>query len=208
MIHLMDAIPLFPLSRALFPDGVLHLRIFEVRYLDMVRKCIANDSPFGVVVLLEGSEVRSPEGVETLASTGVLARIDDWRAPLPALMHIRCLGAERFRLTEKQKGQFGLWTGAIETIAQPSPLPVPPNLQAAANTLGRLIADMQKEGMPAAAMPLAPPFRLDECGWVADRWCELLPLAPEQAQDLLALDDAQERLRVVYDILKHQGLLR
>ena len=68
--------PVVSLSRALFPGGVLHLRVFEVRYLDMVRRCIADGTGFGVVALLSGNEVRSPEGLETLAPVGTMARID------------------------------------------------------------------------------------------------------------------------------------
>ncbi|MCH1998346.1 LON peptidase substrate-binding domain-containing protein, partial [Achromobacter xylosoxidans] len=78
----MATIPLFPLSNALFPAGVLHLRIFEVRYLDMIRRCIADGTEFGVVALLAGNEVRSPEGQEVLADVGTLARIDAWDAPM------------------------------------------------------------------------------------------------------------------------------
>ncbi len=79
----MSLIPLFPLSNALFPAGVLHLRIFEVRYLDMIRRCIVDGSEFGVVGLLSGQEVRTPEGVEILAPVGTMARIDAWDEALP-----------------------------------------------------------------------------------------------------------------------------
>src|SRR6478735_8257500 len=58
------SIPLFPLSTVLFPDGVLPLQIFEVRYLDMISRCLTDDEPFGVVLLTHGQEVRAPEGLE------------------------------------------------------------------------------------------------------------------------------------------------
>src|SRR5690625_8054379 len=67
-------LPLFPLSRPLFPDGALSLRVFEIRYLNMIRRCIDEQSEFGVVLLLEGSEVRSPTGRETLATAGTRAK--------------------------------------------------------------------------------------------------------------------------------------
>ncbi|MGS0757323.1 LON peptidase substrate-binding domain-containing protein, partial [Roseateles sp. GG27B] len=40
-------IPLFPLQAVLFPGGYLPLRIFEVRYLDMMSRCQQAQMPFG-----------------------------------------------------------------------------------------------------------------------------------------------------------------
>ncbi|WP_459618235.1 LON peptidase substrate-binding domain-containing protein [Bordetella sp. 2513F-2] len=193
----MQEIPLFPLSNALFPDGVVHLRVFEVRYLDMIRRCIAEGSEFGVVGLLSGSEVRTPEGVPELAAVGTCARIQHWEAPMPALLTLSCVGTTRFRLYASRPAKYGLWMGMAEPLAAPVVQPVPPELQPAADALGQLIAGMQREGLPAQAMPVAPPFRLDESGWVADRWCELLPLPQAEKAELLALDDPIERLRRV-----------
>ncbi|WP_241059302.1 LON peptidase substrate-binding domain-containing protein [Achromobacter xylosoxidans] len=193
----MATIPLFPLSNALFPAGVLHLRIFEVRYLDMIRRCIADGTEFGVVALLAGNEVRSPEGQEVLADVGTLARIDAWDAPMPALLQLRCVGTSRFRLVSSQLAKYGLWMGEIEPIPDDPPLPVPAPLQPCADALGRLVAQWQQEGVPADRMPVAPPYRLDECAWVADRWCELLPLPAADQVRLLALTDPRARLEAV-----------
>ncbi|MDX3893391.1 LON peptidase substrate-binding domain-containing protein [Pusillimonas sp.] len=202
----MDEIPLFPLGRALFPDGVLHLRVFEVRYLDMIRRCIADGSEFGVVGLLEGREVRSPESVETLATAGTMARIDTWHAPMPALIHVRCIGTAPFELLSSRQEKYGLWVGRPAPLAPDPPTPLPASLKPSADVLGRLIANMQKEQMPAAAMPLAPPFKLDECGWVADRWAELLPLTALQRQNLLKMRDPRQRLERVQGYIRLHGL--
>ncbi|WP_144634108.1 LON peptidase substrate-binding domain-containing protein [Bordetella genomosp. 13] len=200
----MAEIPLFPLSNALFPAGVLHLRIFEVRYLDMIRRCLADGTEFGVVVLLAGNEVRTPEGSETLATVGTMARIVQCDAPMPALLEVACAGTTRFRLVSAKRAQYGLWLGQAEPLPQPPEAEVPHDLQPSADALGQLIAGMQRDGVPAASMPLAPPFRLDECGWVADRWAELLQLRPAEKARLLGLDDPVARLRAIQDAL--QGL--
>lgn len=202
----MSLIPLFPLSNALFPGGVVHLRIFEVRYLDMIRRSIAENTEFGIVGLLAGSEVRSPEGVETLSPVGTMARVDTWEAPMPALLEIRCTGTSRFRLLSSEVAKYGLWMGETEPIADDPPTSVPAAMQASADALGRLVAQWQKDGVPAERMPLAPPFRLDDCGWVANRWCELLPLPPDDKATLLALSDPVARLAAIQDVLRGQGL--
>ena len=197
----MNAIPLFPLSNALFPEGVMHLRIFEVRYLDMVKKCIADGTAFGVVPLLSGQEVRSPESIETFSSVGTLAKIESWDAPAPALITLRCRGTTRFRLTDHHKGPLGLWQGhAVEMLEAP-PVAVPDTLQPTADALGKLIANLQREGIPNSQLPVAAPFKLDEAGWVADRWAELMALPPSEKERLLSMEDAVARLQRVQDYL-------
>jgi Lon protease-like protein len=103
----MSALPLFPLNTVLFPDGSLSLQIFEVRYLDLIGKCYKNGTPFGVVSLVHGQEVRRrdpavPTGEafahEVFADVGTLAHIAEFAAPQPGLMAIRCSGGARFRI--------------------------------------------------------------------------------------------------------------
>jgi Lon protease-like protein len=104
-------------------------------------------------------------------------------------------------------GKFGLWTGEIETLQDDEPREIPRELQPAANSLGTLIADLQRRATPQALMPIAAPFRLDECGWVADRWAEILPLTPTFKQDLLLTADPELRLAKVHTMLDERGLL-
>lgn len=199
----MTTIPLFPLRHALFPDGVLHLQIFEVRYLHMVRRCVEEGASFGVVGLLAGNEVRTPEGVEELANAGTLARIQEWEIVMPGLMRISCVGTKRFRLHSSYEGQYGLWMGEVEFLADDPALPLQQPLQRSADLLGRLIADLQEQG--SAAMPIAPPYRLDDSAWVANRLCELLPLSMECKQELLCMPDPVQRLAWVDRWLEERG---
>ena len=93
-------IPLFPLSSVLFPGGRLPLKIFEQRYLDLVRNCLKEDSGFGVVCITEGTEVAKPGvGLPQLAEQGCYARIVDWDSLPDGLLGITVEGGQRFRLT-------------------------------------------------------------------------------------------------------------
>lgn len=203
----MTSIPLFPLNTVLYPDGYLPLQIFEVRYLDMIRNCINGEQPFGVVQLLTGAEVRKPGQHETLAPVGTLARVMDWSAPLSGLLQIKCMGTQRFRVISTEQLKHGLWMGEIDMLAPDLPVPIPPEQQNVADALGALIRTLQEEKIPAEQMPLQPPYRLDESGWVANRWCELLSLTPMQKQLLLSQDNAVLRLELVQDVLADNGLL-
>lgn len=201
------SIPLFPLATVLFPDGVLPLQIFEVRYLDMINKCIANGTQFGVVSLTQGSEVRKPEVTETFAAVGTLARISEWQAPQQGLLQICCSGTTRFRIASSEQLKHGLWVAQTTPIESDQIVAIPAELQNTAIALGKLIASLQDEGVPANEMPIAPPYRLDECGWVANRWCELLPISAAQKQRLLELDSPLVRLELIQDALAEQGVL-
>lgn len=204
----MASIPLFPLNTVLFPDGQLPLQVFEVRYLDMVQKCIDRGSEFGVVSLLQGHEVRKPgRGTESLSTVGTMARIVDWSVPMAGLMQIACIGTTRFRVTGSEQLKHGLWVAEVEMLPDDRVVPVPSDQEDVATALGTLIASLQKKRLAPAQMPLAPPFRLDEAGWVANRWCELLRLNLHEKQRLLAQDNPVLRLELVQDVLNENGLL-
>jgi len=100
-----------------------------------------------------------------------------------------------------------LWTGDATFMADDPVRAIPDHLQPAADALGKLIAELQQSGVPQEQMPLAPPFRLDEAGWVANRWCELLPVPAAQKQTLLEMPDPALRLEYVQDYMADRGLL-
>jgi Lon protease-like protein len=203
----MITIPLFPLNAVFYPDGHLALQVFEVRYLDMIRKCIAAGLPFGVVALSHGSEVRKPDQQETFAGVGTIAHIETWLAPQPALLQIVCRGGQRFRILSSARQNNGLWLADVELMEGDIVLAIPQDQQDVAGALGALIRSLQEGAVPADQMPVIGPFRLDECGWVANRWCELLDLTSDQKQRLLEQPSPLVRLELVQDLLTEKGWL-
>jgi len=203
----MASIPLFPLNITLFPDGHLPLQVFEVRYLDMVKRCIEQDEQFGVVSLLEGSETRVPDQQDTLSTGGTMARITEWVSPMPGLLQISCIGTTRFQVRSAHQLKHGLWMADVDNMAEDMVVPVPAEQQDVANALGSLIRSLQKKQISISKMPLSPPYRLDEAGWVANRWCELLRLPQEEKQRLLLQENPVLRLELIQDVLSENGLL-
>lgn len=203
---LLHALPLFPLGTVLFPGGLLPLQIFEVRYLDMVRKCHDAGVPFGVVSLTQGSEVRKASApAESFSGMGTLATIHALASPQPGLLQIECTGAQRFRLHASTLQKNGLWTGEVEAVANDVALPIPDDLQHTATALRRLVETLEErrrvQGDDDVRLPLAAPYRFDDCGWVANRWSELLPMQPALKQRLMELDSPLLRLELVSDFL-------
>ena len=132
-----DSLPLFPLELVLFPGGYLPLRIFEVRYLDMVGKCFKADEPFGIVTLNRGSEVRTAPSdavggsgttQEVFYPVGTLARVTQLSRPQPGLMMISCTGEQRFEVTQPELLKHGLWVGRARLLPEDQSVPVPEDL--------------------------------------------------------------------------------
>lgn len=203
----LSSLPLFPLGSVLFPDGVLALRVFEVRYLDMVRKCHQAGAPFGVVSLTQGQEVRqagAPE--ERFNDIGTLAVIEQLETPQPGLITVLCRGSQRFRITRRSHLPHGLWTADVGHIERDLTVPVPEDLKKASTALAQVLNTLQVRdpGMPHLVTPTAA--QLDDCGWVANRWCELLPVPLDLKQRLMELDNPLVRLELVGDVLERMGI--
>lgn len=210
----LSALPLFPLGTVLHPGGLLPLRIFEVRYLDMIGKCHKNGVPFGVVSLTQGAEVRKPSdetagdgfAQEAFHRVGTLATITEYSMPQAGLMMIRCTGTRRFKIASTEKLKHGLWVAEASCLPDDLPVAVPEDLQPAAAALENLISTLQERAVPADQMPMLTPYQFGDCGWVANRWSELLPIPVTLKQQLMELDNPLVRLELVNDILERSGL--
>lgn len=196
---MLTDLALFPLSTVLFPGGVLALQVFEVRYLEMVQACRAHDRPFGVVALARGSEVRrAGQAPEELHAVGTLAVIEHYDTPRPGLILLGCRGTQRFRVRDPRCTKAGLWIAEGELLANDQPVPIPPDLAHTSARLADVLARLRQRH-PSAPDPT--PAELADCGWVANRWCELLPASITDKQRLMALDNPLVRLELVADLL-------
>jgi Lon protease-like protein len=140
---------------------------------------------------------------------GTLARILQYERPQPGLMFIRCIGDERFRIHRSEKQRLGLWVADVELLPDDAPVPVPDDLTFARDALQGLVRNIEhsieRSGEVGAEMPLREPYHWEDCAWLANRWCEMLPLPAEHKQRLLALDSPVLRLELVADALGDMG---
>ncbi|MHA6206024.1 LON peptidase substrate-binding domain-containing protein [Dyella soli] len=185
-------LPLFPLGTVLYPGGQLPLRIFEPRYLDMVRECARKGAPFGVCLILEGGEVGAPA---LPAAVGTLAHITDFHNREDGLLGILIEGGQRFRVARTRVRSDGLVRGDVELWPEEQAQTVPVELSLLASILERLIENM------APQWRHAPRQLYDDAGWVGFRLAELLPLQIDERQRMLELTDPLQRLSELRDIL-------
>ncbi len=203
----LSSLPLFPLGSVLFTGGLLALRVFEVRYLNMVRKCHAAGAPFGVVSLTQGHEVRHAGAAqERFHDIGTLAVIEQLHNPQPGLITLVCRGTQRFHITARNHLVHGLWTADVDLLDHDLAVPIPDDLQKTATALAQVLHTLGQRDpdAPTAITPTAA--QLNDCGWVANRWCELLPVPPELKQRLMELDNPLVRLELVGDVLERTGI--
>ena len=204
--HTTLHIPLFPLGTVLFPDGVIALKIFEARYLDMIKRCLKEKTSFGVISIIKGSETQVGESVETsFANIGTLASIEDFDPVQPALYMTRSLGTQRFKLLQAKQEVDGLWLGEVELIENDPLTPIPPEHQYVAKLLQEIISVIESEDLLGDA-PFKIPHKLDDCGWVSNRLAELLPLSIAQKNHLLAQSNPRIRLDLITEIIEDDDL--
>ncbi len=175
---------LFPLQVVLFPGGPLPLRVFETRYLDMVRRCMREDDVFGVVLICEGSET----GATNFHDVGTTAKICDWDTTGDGLLAIKAVGQQSFRLLEVEQQSDGLLTGTVELYELPaSGTPISSDHDGAVDILQRLLP-------LAGDAYVGTTQAFDDADWVSGRLAELLPVDNTLKQAWLQMRDPGERL--------------
>lgn len=177
-----DLVPLFPLKTVLYPGGVLPLRIFEPRYMDMIGRCMRQTQKFGVLSIVEGEEV----GASRTVKVGTLAEIVDWHQEADGLLGITASGRERFEVGEMSRLEDGLYVGRIMVLADEPRLPLPTHYEN--------LAGLLRQVLPAIGADTYGEEEYADATWVGYRLAEILPLPLEDKQECLEMEDSIARL--------------
>jgi hypothetical protein len=182
----LPSIALFPLSVVLFPAGPLPLRIFETRYLDMVRRCMRADQRFGVALIREGNEVGPAETFDV----GTMAKIVDFHQLSDGFLGLSCVGEQRFRILSRSIQADGLNLAQIESLEAEPKVAVPERHARLAELLKTVLPQLGE-------VYVGIEMHLDDAAWVGHRLAEILPIAAAEKQFCLELTDPIERLDVL-----------
>lgn len=181
-----EIIALFPLNIVLFPDGPLPLRIFETRYIDMVRSCMRATQDFGVALMCEGAE----SGVTPTVEVGTMAKIVDFHQLADGLLGLTCIGQQRFRIHARSRQADGL------NVVEVSPLEAEPSAALPFEHLR--LAELLRNVLPQLGEAYTGiVMRLDDATWVGHRLAEILPMDLVVKQKCLEIDDPLERLELL-----------
>ena len=198
-------IPLFPLGTVLFPDGVIALKIFEARYLDMIKQCLREKTEFGIVCIIRTPDANEEDLSLSFSKIGTLAQIEDFDPIQPALYMTKSFGTQRFNLLSSKQQADGLWIGEIAILENDPITPIPEEHQKAAKLLDEIISVIQSQDLLGDA-PFKKPFKVDDCGWVSNRLAELLPISLIQKNHLLAQTNPRIRLDLISEIIEDDDL--
>jgi Lon protease-like protein len=210
-------LPLFPLSTVLFPGGVLPLRIFEARYMDMARDCLRNETRFGVCMITD-PKANEASRTAAVAEVGCSAEITGWDMRQLGLLHVRAVGMQRFRVIESSTETNGLRVAEIEWIEDDADEPIATEHGPCVDLLSRIIDDLRAQSAERrresqdddvlARLPFEEPFRMQSSSWVSNRLCEVLPVPLKAKQKLMELEDGRARLEIVHTYLKQHAVFR
>jgi uncharacterized protein len=197
-------LPLFPLQAVLFPGGLLSLKVFETRYVDLVTASMREQRPFGVVALRAGRAARRVEDGQHFETIGTVAELIDVDSERSGILQVRCRGTQRFVVENGRQQADGLWLGETRSMPNDALLAPTPALAEAVRGLASAIASLKGRG----SEPFLTPHRFDDAGWVANRWCEILPISMVAKQKLMELPDPMVRLQLVDDFLRSRGVVK
>lgn len=193
----MQKLPLFPLNTVLFPGGLLPLRIFETRYLDMISQCLRSDSGFIVSLITEGKEVGAPANAEDL---GVSVRIIDWESLPGGLLGVTVQAEQKMRIVDTDVQSNGMVVATAEPLPPEAEMLLQPSHQPMVQLLKRILSEIP--------LPYTDEMiRLDSANWVSDRLTELLPFPHALKQAQLREPDPEIRLATMEKMLHELELL-
>jgi Lon protease-like protein len=194
-------LPLFPLHTVLFPGGLLPLKVFEQRYVELAKACVRDGSGFGVCLITRGNEVAGADPAPPeFARVGTIATIDRWDMPELGIFHLRTTGGERFEVLAHTLRADKLVIAEVAAIPPEPSLALPAAHAPLARLLEQLVQRVDAEHFPAQRA-------FDDASWVGCRLAELLPLPPSIKQGMLEISDPAVRLDVLQRLLVRQGVL-
>ena len=190
-------LPLFPLGGVLFPGGILALKVFEQRYLDMAADCLRRTLPFGICLIASGREVGEPA---TPHAVGTLAHIREADMAQLGILMLKVRGGRRFRILSSAPQPNGLLHATVELLDEAEGYEIPAAVAGVLPLLEKVAGDLGPERMPE-------PHAFGDAAWVGYRLAEILPVQALAKQKLLELDDPVSRLEIIHTYLAQRRLV-
>lgn len=186
----MRELPLFPVSTTLFPGGNMPLRIFEQRYLELIKNCLANNTTFGLCGIREGQEVGVPAVPYEI---GTEVRIVEWDMPQTGIFHIAVQGLGRYVARSWKTEASGLLVAQTESVSAEAACAIPDELRLCVQVLKHILSESDASTENA---------EWENAVWVGYRLSEILPFKLKVKQDLLEMNDSLMRLRIIDQFLR------
>lgn len=186
-------IPIFPLPAQLMPDGKLALRIFEPRYLRMVKECAKNRAAFGIVMMASSDVYATAASIQPI---GTSAKIVDFDQLENNVLEITVCGGPCFKIGDIQVQEDGLNVANIDYL-KPWPARA---LAEKERYIARQLCGIYEQ-YPELGNLYAN-RKLNNLTWLCQRWLEILPLGVEQKQELMATPTCERTHQLLTKLLQ------
>lgn len=186
----LTTIALLPLTSHVLPGGRLDLRIYEQKYIRMIKESLSTQQGFGVCML---SPFGRPEDNSHILPIGTLVNVVDFELLSDGMLSFTVVGDQLFEIKHIQTANDGLRSGQVSLRKQWPTTPLSDE-----DILLRQRLQEVFEAYPELA-ELYPEKKFDDEPWICQRWLEILPLEPEKKQQLLA----SEHTRPVKEFIRH-----
>ena len=185
-----DSVPLFPLKSIVLPGGIFPLRIFERRYIDMVKSCIKDDAGFCIVLVRNDTKDKY---IDDIYNYGCYVKITDWNQLEDGLLGITVEGQSKVHILNSKLNKNNLLCGNIEKISDEREYMIPQKYL--------ILSKFYKKIYPGIKNFISyKNERYSDASWVGFRLTECLPLDSNTKNKLIAINNGIERLERLYDI--------
>ncbi|WP_319554940.1 LON peptidase substrate-binding domain-containing protein [uncultured Vibrio sp.] len=189
----MNEVMLFPLTSVVLPEGKMNLRIFEPRYIRMVKECCSKNMGFGVCLVGNGGD---PKEVGNVSSIGSLVRIVDFETLSDGLLGITVVGEKRFKVQRLRADDDGLRHAEVEWMANWADNGELYSFEGLSQQLACIYEEFPQLGS------LYEHRFYDDPAWVTQRWLELLPLDCRLFEQLVGAEDCLPALQFLHQALE------
>ncbi|MBT3860476.1 MAG: LON peptidase substrate-binding domain-containing protein [Gammaproteobacteria bacterium] len=178
----------------MFPRGRAELQIFERRYIDLIRNCLKTNTGFGICLLKTGEETIREDSQQTVHRTGTYANIVDWDQLDNGLLSITAEGQNKFHIDNCWQEESGLLMAEAafsnSDLVDNEQIPVDDEFA----PLTDLLQNLESHPLIEQKKLIIDYDNLWDLGW---RLGDLIPIANEQKQQLLEIDDPWDRIESI-----------
>lgn len=182
--------PIFPLTAIVLPEGRMPLRLFEPKYINMVKNCFKTDTGFGICLIKNRNAIAH---MPMPFPQGTHVKLVDFDQGDDGLLHIVVEGMQEFNLLSCEPNEDELLIGDVSFIEHSELNVMPESFEELATKL-ETILDYVEPNLQY------PEKHLDNPTWVCNRLLELLPISPTSKFELLQLPSADARLNALLNM--------
>ena len=185
-----NKIPIFPLKSIILPGGQFPLRIFERRYLDMIRDSLKTNSGFVIALTKKDADY-----ISSVHDYACYVNIVDWSQLDGGLLGITVEGKSLVTLSNCKLDETNLLRGDAQQIKSSIDHLIPQKYQILSKFYRKIYPEIK-----AYIFHNKPKY--NDANWIGFRLIECLPIEISDKADLISTNEPLDRLEKILHIVK------